>query len=131
MAALHQRTGASDPRVRRWAAAPRAAGGEVVVVCLAGRAPQKIPIDVPLNWPVWSPARRRLTSASTPGNGRLSWPGSGSLKVVRMPGLIPRPRPSRARTCRSRPGGPNPLRTLWTWKPGVRRELREEWKGPI
>ncbi|TXH23075.1 MAG: hypothetical protein E6Q99_08380 [Elusimicrobia bacterium] len=121
MAALHQRTGASDPRVRRWAAAPRAAGGEVVVVCLAGRAPQKIPLDVPLNWPVWStcPEAAYLSVHARERAALLA--GLGFLKVVRMPGLNPAPSPIQGADL-SIAGRSEPFANALDVEAGVRRD---------
>jgi hypothetical protein len=93
MGALHRRTGASDPRVKRWTSGPRGSGGEVVVVCLGGRAPQKIPIDVPLNWPVWSTCPEAAYLSVHARERAAVLASVGYLKVLRMPGLSPTPSP--------------------------------------
>lgn len=91
MGALHQRTGASDPRVKRWAPGAKSAGGEVVVVCLGGRAPQKIPVDLPLNWPVWSTCPEAAYLSVHARERAAVLASVGFLKVVRLPGLSPVP----------------------------------------
>lgn len=121
MAALHQRTGASDPRVRRWATAPRAAGGELVIVCLGGRAPQKIPIDVPLNWPVWSQCPETAYLSVHARERAAFLAGLGFLKVVRMPGLHPAPSPIKGADL-ALGGRSEPLANALDVEAGVRRE---------
>lgn len=121
---LHQRTGASDPRVKRWAPGGRGAGGDVVVVCLGGRAPQKIPIDVPLNWPVWSTCPEAAFLSVHARERAAVLASVGFLKVLRMPGLSPSPSPVKGAGLEM--GGRSvALTTALDVEAGVRREYEK------